>query len=873
MADSQGLDLQPDTTSPAWPSGASLQFNKVEEDSLIVRWPPATDNIAVTSYEIAQRVDGELVVIATVDGGQHALEISQLPLMSTVELTVQAGDAAGNLSQDGPDGSVQLPDWRAPRWPENAALQADVLDGSSVALSWPSATDTDGVARYLIYQDNVHIAEVDGKSTHFVADGLEPFSLVEFRVEAQDASLNTSLDGPVASVKTTDNVPPWWPDTAAVSAVPFGEERIDLGWGAAMDDAGIQGYRVLQDGIQIAQVDAAKTWLTVGGLSAGTVYIFEIFAIDFGSNDSLLPLTAQTSTLDQTEPVWPDSSWLQGSSEETSQFTLTWSAATDNVAVTHYEVYQDNVPLETVEAPETAVTVQGLQAALPYTFRVEAVDAFGNSSENGPTLLVDLSDQAPPVWPDGAVCVASEATPTSVVLSWTAATDETSVASYLVFGNDVQVAQSSGSAQSVTVTGLNALTEYVFLVVAVDGAGNASNAGPEVTLTTPDFPVPTWPADAEISLLASGPSWLTLAWTALPETESVESVVLMQDGQEVLELDGLASSTTLNGLEPLTEYEIRVEALGPTGLLSTDGPYALVSTTDYAPPEWSNSATLEATEITESSMLLTWQGVSDPSSISSFIVTQDGVEIATLESSMTSLAVDSLSSGLTYHFQVEAIGPTGLVSSTGPELLQMTLDLEAPSWPEGASLVVEWVEATAAALAWPAASDNAMVQSYQVLVNGELAEMVDGESEGVTLSELAPQTLYSVEVLALDASLNPTLESLSASFTTQSSATGLTTEEVYEGLSPHCSYCHAGQPTPFFESFGSFESLVAWNDELVVPGDPDGSALIQMLEGNGAAPWVQMPLSGKSFLLLSNAGETSITMAQVRAWVLHLEVD
>jgi hypothetical protein len=61
-----------------------------------------------------------------------------------------------------------------------------------------------------------------------------------------------------------------------------------------------------------------------------------------------------------------------------SSASLTWSASTDNVGVTGYDVYRDGTLATTVSG--TSATVSGLAASTTYQFTVRARDAAGNAS-------------------------------------------------------------------------------------------------------------------------------------------------------------------------------------------------------------------------------------------------------------------------------------------------------------------------------------------------------------------------------------------------------------------------------------------------------------------------------------------------------------
>ena len=115
----------------------------------------------------------------------------------------------------------------------------------------------------------------------------------------------------------------------------------------------------------------------------------------------------------------------------------------------------------------------------------------------------------------------------------------------------------------------------------------------------------------------------------MPPTDAVSSITIYQDNEEALTLDANETNATLSGLSPLTSYDLRVEASGPTGLVSTDGPSITVTTPDYTAPEWTNGAELIATDVTETSLLLTWAGVLDVDSVSMFSVFQDEELVAT----------------------------------------------------------------------------------------------------------------------------------------------------------------------------------------------------------------------------------------------------
>lgn len=91
------------------------------------------------------------------------------------------------------------------------------------------------------------------------------------------------------------------------------------------------------------------------------------------------------------------------------------------------------------------------------------------------------------------------------------------------------------------------------------------------------------------------------------------------------------------------------------------------------------------------------------------------------------------------------------------------------------------------------------------------------------------------------------------------------------GLERTCAGCHTTGEYGYFASAVAFESLLVRNPRLVVPGDPDGSVLVQLLEGSRTgSSLTQMPLSGDAFSVLDARGETDISMTDIRTWITEL---
>jgi len=101
---------------------------------------------------------------------------------------------------------------------------------------------------------------------------------------------------------------------------------------------------------------------------------------------------------------------------------------------------------------------------------------------------------------------------------------------------------------------------------------------------------------------------------------------------------------------------------------------------------------------------------------------------------------------------------------------------------------------------------------------------------------------------------------------------GPDTADVFTRLQPSCDPCHtagAEARVAYFASEMAFLDLVVNNPAYVSPGNPDDSLLVQLLEGTAEGNFTQMPLAS-AFIDLEAAGETQITMEEIRRWISEL---
>ncbi|MDG2152099.1 MAG: endonuclease, partial [Polaribacter sp.] len=165
----------------------------------------------------------------------------------------------------------------------------------------------------------------------------------------------------------------------------------------------------------------------------------------------------------------------------TASINVSWTAATDNVAVTKYEVYTNgNLHGET---NTTNYTATGLNSNTTYAITVSAKDIANNQSAQSTAVNgTTLSDSTPPSVPSN-LSISNE-TGTSFKVNWTSSTDNTAVVGYDIFVDGTL--KGSSETTSYTVSGLTISTTYSITVLAKDSANNKSAQSTAVSATTTD---------------------------------------------------------------------------------------------------------------------------------------------------------------------------------------------------------------------------------------------------------------------------------------------------------------------------------------------------------------------------------------------------
>jgi len=171
-----------------------------------------------------------------------------------------------------------------------------------------------------------------------------------------------------------------------------------------------------------------------------------------------------------------------------TSFTLSWSASSDNVGVTGYNIYKNSNFHSTTT--NLSRFISSLTPGESNTWTVSAFDQAGNESATSTGLVVEQTNSVDTESPSAPTNLQSSSISNSgFTLSWTASTDNVGVTGYKIYKDAVLFVDTLSSSTSKSITGVSSGDSSTWTVKAYDLADNLSltssgilvKIGPSVT--------------------------------------------------------------------------------------------------------------------------------------------------------------------------------------------------------------------------------------------------------------------------------------------------------------------------------------------------------------------------------------------------------
>src|SRR4051794_1088796 len=189
--------------------------------------------------------------------------------------------------------------------------------------------------------------------------------------------------------------------------------------------------------------------------------------------------------------------------------------------------------------------------------------------------------------------------------------------------------------------------------------------------TAGDTTAPTTPGNLHSTATTSDS--VSLAWDASTDDVGVTAYDIYNDGNKLSEAAGTATSKTITGLAPKTQYRLTVFARDAAGNVSASSNSVTVTTdptTDTEPP--SAPGDLRSTGVTSGSVSLAWDASTDNVGVTGYGVYSGGTAIVTGITG-TSATIPNLAADTSYTFTVKARDAGNNVSAAGNAVTVKTL--------------------------------------------------------------------------------------------------------------------------------------------------------------------------------------------------------
>jgi chitodextrinase len=209
-----------------------------------------------------------------------------------------------------------------------------------------------------------------------------------------------------------------------------------------------------------------------------------VTAYDLAGNYSPVSDAVSLSTPENQPPSVPND--LSAIVNETGAARISWTASTDNVAVTGYTLYRDDVVLTTLTSSDLSYIDTTVTTGFSYSYSVDAFDQAGNRSERSISVFLNIADNQSPSTPSGLS--ASIVGTFQVELSWNPSSDNVEVIGYSVLRNGISIDTVTGTTLTYTDSSVSPNVEYTYTIAAFDQAGNHSTESDPVIVSVPDLP-------------------------------------------------------------------------------------------------------------------------------------------------------------------------------------------------------------------------------------------------------------------------------------------------------------------------------------------------------------------------------------------------
>jgi len=476
-----------------------------------------------------------------------------------------------------------------------------------------------------------------------------------------------------------------------------------------------------------------------------TVYYY---SIDPGGNQEAVRSSAFKG--DYTSPTTPASA--SGGTPTTSTVPIYWTPSIDSVSgIARYDVYVGGV-LSTSTA-STSTTLTGLTPNTSYSIAITAVDNAGLPSLPMTPFTVTTLDLVRTPYATSISVV--PAVPTGVD-SWFVSSVPTISLTTTPTGGTIHYRWDSASETTYTGSFAALQGSHTLWYYASDSTGVRTTESEHQFSIKTDTSAPSTPTAVAVSTI--GTSTATVSWSASADSASgVNRYEVLLNGTFAATTS--STSTALSQLSPNNTYSVTVVAVDNAGLASSASTGVAFTTVDVVRTPLSTQRTVTPTlpngangwYISAPTVAL----ASTPSTVAATTY-YSWISAAGAWSSYTSTLTAAEGNHTLYYSSHDNSGQR---DNETTKSVTLNTDLTNPTQP--ASMSVGTPTTSTVAVSWSASLDSASgINHYDVMLDGTLYS--EPTTAHATLTNLTPNTAYTITVIAVDTAGRTSLPSLPA---------------------------------------------------------------------------------------------------------------
>ncbi|KAG1938024.1 fibronectin [Pimephales promelas] len=540
------------TAGGSVPSPSDLDVSDIQDNTLTVRWSPATGPI--TGYRVTGTPKGGQGPTFSEVVGPERTEMTINGLVPTVEYTINVvaisreGESTP-VVQKATTANVQHP----------RDLTFSDVDSTSMLVTW-DVPRVPGVTSYRVLYSSPEEGEreyqpaLSGRDNSVVLQGLRPGTKYNVKVIPMKGRYPVrTLEG-IQHTTHEETQPTAVPAPTNIQFHDISPSSFIVAWQAPRGR--LSGYRVVvtpknqYPTPKEMNVSPDSTQVLVPGLMVATPYDVHVYALR--GSDSSPPLTGECTTADNITPPRR----VRVTDVKDTSFTLTWRIVNNEPNTGFYiEATPKNGGYPTVRqtVPENTLTyvVTGLQPGVLYVVNMYTL----NGNSRSPPFTLTVTTARPAVQPPTDLQFTS-LTPNSITFTWQA--PPTQITGYYITyeesgGQLRELPRLNAGQNYATITGLKPGTEYIIKIIALM---NTQRSAPLVgTATTQDRT--GRPQEAQTQT--------TISWQPYQQSSgylvSCQPITHQDEKLFQMRFPETSTSATLIGLTSGASYNVIVEAL------------------------------------------------------------------------------------------------------------------------------------------------------------------------------------------------------------------------------------------------------------------------------------------------------------------------